>query len=202
MKTRVIDIKDKKLGYYVVPKCGSRTVVAWQLIISQPNLIKDNPSWFDESKQTVGYRELNKMIVLSKHDFPIKFCIVRDPVDRFLSAFTNRVLFHKLNPVSEINDVIQNFDAKINNLEYKDLDHHTKPLKHWLGTNPNIFNYIFNLGEMDKVKKLIEETCDVTLPNLHLQKSGNIKKPTLNTDQINWIKERYRSDYELYGRWF
>ena len=200
---KILDIKDQKLGYYLVPKCGSRTVIAWQLVLLYPNIAQDNPAWFEESRPVTGYHEINNLAVRSKlKNFPIKFCIVRDPVERFLSAYTNRVLVHKRNPFIEIDDIIRNFDEKIKTEEYHDLEYHTRPLDYWLGKDVGLYDRIFNLREMDSVKKLIENVYGVTLPEFHLQKNGNIPKPSLTTGQINWIKERYKSDYEIYGRWF
>ena len=200
---KILDIKDQKLGYYLVPKCGSRTVIAWQLVLLYPNIVQDNPTWFEESRPVIGYHEINNLAVRSKFkNFPIKFCIVRDPVERFLSAYTNRVLVHKRNPFIEIDDIIRNFDEKIKTEEYHDFEYHTRPLDYWLGKDVGLYDRIFNLREMDSVKKLIENVYGVTLPKFHLQKNGNIPKPSLTTDQINWIKERYKSDYEIYGRWF
>jgi hypothetical protein len=51
------------------------------------------------------------------------------------------------------------------------------------------------------VKELLEINTKIKLPNLHLNQNGDINKPILTTDEIEWIKDRYHVDYEIYGKW-
>lgn len=205
--THIFDIGEKKLGYFQVPKCGSRTMMGWMTLKNNNLYIIKNPEWFKESRRYIEYPEISRLQSHIKYiDFEKKFCIVRDPVERFLSAFTNRVLFHNrvstLNQNVDFHEFMNTIDEKINTPEYKNFENHTKPLTFFLGKNSNFYDYIFNINEMDKVKKLIESIYNVSLPNLHLQKSGDIKKPVPTDVEIKWIKNRYKIDYEVYGKWF
>jgi hypothetical protein len=78
---------------------------------------------------------------------------------------------------------------------------HLWPMTHWYGKNPELFTHIFSMKQMPDVKNLLEITSNTTLPELRLQQSGNIKKPILTHTQIEWVRERYREDYEIYGEW-
>ena len=202
----VFDVGDKKMGYFHAPKCGSRTIISWIALIKEPNLIKKYPEWFEESRQHLEYYEIRKKLnPASYDDFYIKFCVVRDPVDRFLSMYTNRVLFHQkiknFDCSIGISEFIECFDNMIDTKNFEDVKRHSEPLTYHLGTDPFFYTHIFNIKQLDKVKYLIEEIYDVKLPNLHLQKSGNIEKPKLNGEQIDWIKNKYQKDYEVYGKW-
>lgn len=201
------DCGDKKLGYFHTPKCGSRTVLGWLILKQYPYAIVSNSEWFHESRQYREYREMQGMNEAVNYiDFLIRFCIVRDPVDRFMSAFTNRVLFHKripnINPNITFDEFFDTLEERINTPQYDNFKKHVEPLTYFLGKDPTFYNYIFNIREISKVKDLIEKIYGVTLPNLHLQKSGNIEKPKPSAHQIEWIKNRYKMDYEVYGNWF
>ncbi len=55
---------------------------------------------------------------------------------------------------------------------------------------------------MSQVKTLLEEKSSQALPDIHLQQNGGIEKPTLTGEQIEWVKDKYKEDYEIYGKWF
>jgi hypothetical protein len=203
----IFDVGDKKIGYFHTPKCGSRTIVSWAVLIKEPELIEKQPTWFEESRRYVEYREIQKKLnPVSYKDFSIKFCVVRDPVDRFISMYTNRVLFHQTIKNFDcsigVGEFIECFDDMIDTINFEGIKRHSLPLTHYLGTDATFYTHIFNINELDKLKILIEETYDVKLPNLHLQKSGNIQKPILTQEQTNWVKNKYKKDYEIYGKWF
>lgn len=203
---RIFDMKDKKVGYFHVPKCGSRTIIAWKALIDNPELINKKPDWFQESRKKVEYHEIRSLVKVTRSiDFPIKFCVVRDPVDRFLSAFVNRVLFHKTIPNIKddisFDEFLSTYDENINTEAYSKFKSHIEPMVHFLGPNSEFYTHIFNLREINNVKKLLEDTYQIQLPDLHLQQSGGINKPVPTTEQIAWIREKYQQDYYAYGKW-
>lgn len=201
----VFDIYNNEIAYYKTPKCGSRTILAWAALIKEPNLIRDYPTWFEESRQYIEYWEIRKKINdynIPTHDQKIRFCVVRDPVDRFISSFTNRILFHK-KPYTDLSiaEFINNYERLINSKPYIDAKIHFDPQVSHLGKNKKLFTHIYNVKDMHKVKSLLEEYTKVRLPDLYLQKSKNVVKPTLTEKQIKWVKELYKIDYEIYGEW-
>jgi hypothetical protein len=204
---KILDVLDKKVGYFITPKCGSRTVVGWSTIIRNPELYKNRPELFEPSR-TDMYVELRGMLhqlsVKELHAVPARFCVVRDPVERFVSAFTNRVIYlKKVKKELTISELIENFDAYSSQREiYGDIIHHAGPLSYFCGNDPSVFTHIFNLGDMSELKRLLEDIYSMHLPDIHLQQSGDCKKPKLTDSEIAWIKNKYASDYNIYGKWF
>ena len=201
----VFDVYNNEIAYYTTPKCGSRTILAWAALIKEPDLIHKYPSWFEESRQSIEYKDIRQRVKkyeLLKHDQKIRFCVIRDPVERFLSAFTNRILFHKKPNVDiTITDFIDNFNNLMQQKIYKDAQIHFTTQAHYIGKDPNLYTHIIDIKELNKLKILLENHTNTKLPDLHLQKSGPIEKPILTEDQVQWIKNKYSIDYEVYGKW-
>lgn len=201
----VFDVYNNEIAYYTTPKCGSRTILAWAALLKEPDLIHKHPEWFEESRQGIEYKDIR--VRIKKYDCPthsqkIRFCIIRDPVEKFLSAFTNRILFHKKPNVNiTIADFINNFDSLIHQKNYKDAEIHFTTQVHYIGKNPDLYTHIFDIKNLNQVKNLLEIHTNIKLPDLHLQKSGSIQKPVLTEDQVQWIKNKYSVDYEVYGKW-
>lgn len=200
------------VAYYHAPKCGSRTVLGWITLLKEPQLVNGHPGWFRESRRG-EYSEIRSRINLlpgSRHDWPnkkvpkvsssIRFCIVRDPIERFISCYTNRILFHKaLGGEKSISELIDNFDDICENNPA--LRAHFKPQCFFYGDDPSIFTHIFKMSELSKVKDLLQEAAKTILPDLHLQQNGSCEKPILSAAQIDWVKDRYAEDYRIFDNW-
>jgi hypothetical protein len=192
-------VKDKVM-YFYAPKCGSRTIIGWAGLIKNPSIYQEHPEWFSESRLD-DYKELGELTPIfhgsgSGHD--VRFCVVREPVGRFISAYTNRILYHEKMEKISIAEFIDTIDEQRN----EDVLSHIYPLSYWYGEDPTFYTHIFNLRHMDGIKFMLEFMSGISLPNLQLQQSGGIEKPTLTKVQEDWIRERYKQDYEIFGKWF
>src|SRR5204863_9345498 len=93
-----------------------------------------------------------------------RFTVVRDPIERLLSAYSNRVLQH--DELSEARLRYGQADANltprpgigvfIDNLEqYRAADesirHHTEPLTYFLGDDPTYYNRIYGMSEIGEL---------------------------------------------------
>lgn len=203
----VFDIKDKKVAFCNVAKCATRTVVGWSSLVKNPNLYQERPDLF-VSERIDLYQELRNMIspLSSKEDIldcNIFFTIVRDPIERFISAYTNRILYLNTAGIQfSIEEFIKNYDYYAADRKYRDIIHHTQPITYFCGTDPSIFTHIFNTSQLDQVKQLLEDTYKVKLPDIRLNKSDDTKSIKLSKDDIKKIRIRYQKDYEIYGKWF
>lgn len=222
----IIKISKGNGAYYHAPKCGSRSILGWIVLLSEPNLYEENPELFQpyrvvftkdgeirtrEYGELIHKREYFKGKGLGKHDWepydvPVapadyRFCVVRDPVERFISGYTNRVLWHNEGGLNiSVAEFIERFDSIC--AENRNYKLHFTPQVRFYGEDPSIFTHIFNIRQMSQVKVLIEERSGQQLPDLHMQQNGGKEKPVLTKDQINWVKKRYEEDYEIYNKWF
>lgn len=202
---RIIDLFNNRVAYYMTPKCGSRTIFGWGALMKEPELYIKNRELFAENAIGTEYSQIARKIKFDKsnsHNQEVRFCVVRDPVDRFLSGFTNRILYHNdIKLEITIEEFIAYFDDFMNNSRFTNVSAHFKSQVESIGKNPNLYTHIFKLSEMNKIKKLLESYCNFHLPNLHLQQSGGIQKPKLTQEQIDWVKKTYEIDYQIYGKW-
>jgi hypothetical protein len=211
------DVIPNKLAINASTKCGSRTVLGYAYLLRNPNADKENPLWFS-SRGIYRYTvELGRKIMIS-HDkftednYPNRVCIVRHPVDRFASAFSNRIRPYKGNEKLSVDEFINLYDSfsydwagmpdfSSKNSIYNDIKYHITPLHRRYGKDPSIFTDIFNLGQMNKVKELIEAVSETKLPDLQLNETYEIERPILTTSQKEWICSTFKEDIEIYGKW-
>lgn len=130
----------------------------------------------------------------------IKFCVVRDPVRRFVSGYTNRVLHYKEIPYVEFGEFLSNFDFYYKN--YSAITWHLSPQTRFLGKDSSYYTNIFNTSEIDKVADLLANLSGVDVSPEWEQTGGSDKKPILNEEQIQTIKKIYKEDYEIFGDYF
>lgn len=145
-----------------------------------------------------------------------RIAFVREPVQRFLSAYSNRVIHHRdmdnaqtLKPLAKKGlDPIPNIHTFIDNFEHysdysKPIQHHTKPLTHFLGTDPSIYDRIFKLSEMKDFEQYIYELTGLKLTVPHLQTGGpKIKADVLSKSELSKISSIYQQDYSVFSEYF
>lgn len=129
----------------------------------------------------------------------IRIAFVRDPVKRFLSAY-NMICKNFLGDYP-IQKFINNFGQLM--WEHTYYREHFKYQTGELGLNPQWYTLILDINDMIEFKKILENDCKYPLPIVHINKTSHgLKYEELTSEQINWIKEKYAIDYNLYGEWF
>lgn len=210
----IINIKDKA-AYYHAPKCASRTILGWIALIENPNLIQEHPEYFKSSSKE-GYHGIRNLLSLYPntphywHQNPVpivssnyRFCVIRNPIERFISGFINRAIFLKSVSLASGDIDLETFIDKFDYIESNSVDiyHHFMPQYYFYGELDK-FHCVYKMNEIYNLKEYLEKTFNITLPNLHLNTNGDIKKPFLNDDQKNWIRNKYAIDYQKYGHLF
>lgn len=186
---------NKVLQVEVSHKCG-RTTVFDRLRVATHTKRKGSKQLFP---QGTFYRE-TKDFNSSSIDY--KLAVVRDPVNRLISCYKNRVVYKGL-----LGDDIS-WEDFIDNLDFyksknKDIDTHSSPQYKIIG-DPNYYDRIINTTQLSKVlPEIIYKFTNIEIDPSKRKTSSSVKQEIMLTDeQKNKIKKIYKKDYELYGDYF
>ncbi|WOI35321.1 sulfotransferase family 2 domain-containing protein (plasmid) [Tritonibacter scottomollicae] len=146
----------------------------------------------------------------------LKLTMVRDPVRRFLSAYSNRVGYYRELSAEALGDdhlgngIIPNpsIHEFIDGLsKYRNASGsirlHTEPLKVFLGSDPSFYDQIFNIRKIDQFDKVVSDWIGDSFSTPHLQTGGEkIGVSELSVSELKKIRKFYEDDYELFGEYF
>lgn len=139
-----------------------------------------------------------------------RIAILRHPVERFLSAYRNRVLHYgeinrevmRRRGVSESLPEHPDLDTFIGNLmEYRKIGqiaHHTNPQVFFLGKEPGFYQRLFSFSDLGPLRDFLAERAgrDVSLPRLRTAEEREASVlPT--QEQIETLKRLYADDYQF-----
>lgn len=171
----------------------------------------------------IDFRSVERKILDNCLDISVlkKACVVRDPVSRFLSAYSNRVVFFRdmerelaSNPAmraafNERNlSAVPDLDSFIRNLaHYRALSPniwlHTERQIYFLGPHEHFYDAIFNIKQMDLFENFIRDQSGVEIHVPHMQAGGDkIDKDVLTQEHLDILYALYREDFEIYGQYF
>ena len=193
----------KKLVYYPCPKnanSSAKLFFAKHLgVDSQFIFISDN---IPQNKQTIDdFNNKENLInfLPSKQPFSevnnvdIKCCIIRDPVKRFISAYKNRILFHK---DREFKD--HHIDRILEKLEEGNFENrHFLPQNYFLGKNIDYYNFTADVEKIDIFQNKVNDFFDKTITFPKIQTGGKEFEISLSNNQITKIKKIYKEDYDF-----
>ena len=130
-----------------------------------------------------------------------KILIIRDPVARFASAFS-MIKTNILNKECSLQTFIDNFDFFMWKYPYH--YDHFRPITYVYGLNPSWYDQIYDIKQINEVKKYIEKECGYELPDVQANRGRDTSSilNNLTEAQIDWIKQRYIIDYRVYGKYF
>lgn len=136
-----------------------------------------------------------------------RWCITRDPVDRFISAYTDKILREGLAHwgVNACLDMLES--GELEQIARSPFPTHEKQAAcHllgqciWFGRDKSYFDHVFCVTEMERVREFCEnEVFKMPLPALHGrdQSRSGIKRVTLCTDQRDRLERIYAEDYQV-----
>ena len=124
-----------------------------------------------------------------------KCCIVRDPLKRFISAYKNRILFHKDAGFQNLN-----INEIIERMENNSFDNrHFLPQTYWLGDDLRYFTIVSNISNMKIFINGVNNFFQNKVEFPRIQKGGTDENIELTNSQITKLKKIYSSDYDLIG---
>ena len=157
--------------------------------------INDDPKYKNLDKKFNLVNFLPSYTPFEKIDVDEKCCIVRDPIKRFISAYKNRILFHKDFGFQNLS-----IDEIIEKMENKSFDNrHFLPQSFWLGSDLKYFTIVSNISNMETFINGVNNFFQNKVEFPRIQIGGTDKNITLSADQINKLKKIYSSDYDLIG---
>ncbi len=126
-----------------------------------------------------------------------KSCIIRNPLERFISAYKNRVLFHKDEGFynNSVSEVIEKLES--NNIE----NNHFLPQCFFLGNDLSYFDIVGVLPNINYFENKVNSFFGQKRKFPKLQTGGNELELNLSVDQKNKIKKIYSDDYEILGKY-
>lgn len=139
----------------------------------------------------------------------LRIALVRDPVERFISAYRNRVHGHEeaahwklrkeglpldLKPFPSPKEFVHNlaaYQARVHSLK-----HHTLPMVTFLGRDPKFYDHVFDMSDMPAVEAFLSERAgrEIRLPKT--QTGGpNYTTAALGEEECAVLRDYYREDY-------
>ena len=162
---------------------------------------------------TIPYNDQPHDVLANLHSF----CVVRNPFDRLVSCYRNRVVRYGELKAEKIRNlqIDAPSDPDLNEFIYHldqynkvpNINHHTLPLTHFLGRKPEIYTKIYNLKTIRELPKFLKYYFGYTKSLRHLQTSQSEKNSEtssnfLSSTSIQDIQRRYRDDFKQFGQYF
>ena len=128
-----------------------------------------------------------------KIEIDLKCCITRNPFKRFISAYKNRILFHKDEKFHNlsINEIIEKLESGLFD------NKHFLPQSFFLGNNLDYFNIIGEVENINLFEKKVNSFFGKKIKFPQIQKGGKEFSIKLNTAQKEKVKKIYTQDFEL-----
>ncbi|MEO1292668.1 MAG: sulfotransferase family 2 domain-containing protein [Pseudomonadota bacterium] len=202
------------LSYFSVPKCACTSLKAFFFEIE--NGFEWRPFRANGKRKTLHQFYSSKRFSKEVHpqmQSHWKAAVVRDPVARLLSAYSNRVLYH-----NELNHIaLTDADREsgltlrprlslfIRHLErYRELSkplwHHTRPMVCFLGEDPGFFDAIYGMREIDAFRDAVKARIGQVPEVRRLQTGGKkIDRDVLKPAQVKKIEGAYAADYAVFS---
>ena len=134
------------------------------------------------------------------------FCIVRDPIDRFVSAYRNRILFWRdveqapdlagIPVAPPINEFVERIAEYFSN---RHIRHHFAPMTEFYGHNADFFDRLFHIEEINRIPAYLG--LKLKIPT---EQTGGprMSRADLSSNSIRIRTDLYDADYSAFGRFF
>jgi hypothetical protein len=206
-----------KISYYPVPKCACTSLKTFFFELENGFRL---PSFrvnghYKHIHNFMPTRPFGEIAEFDRTEHS-KFAVTRNPIERLLSCYSNRVVFHQelseglLSTEACQSGCIPNpsLSVFIDRFEFyqrfsRSISHHSTPMVAFLGRNPLYFSQIFPISEIDKFASTINSLLGCKIDLIHEQTGGpKIPRSVLSKSEIEKIENIYADDFEVYGEFF
>jgi hypothetical protein len=150
---------------------------------------------------------------VDREKFPYVFAFVRDPVDRFLSLYRNRVLRKHVHSVHQwdrarsaglserpsLDGFIEEFEQYFQLVP--EIQHHGACQTQYLGENASFFNRIFSDKTVPGFQKFLEDITGEPV-EVPWEQRSSVAGEECSAENRDWIRRHYASDYQTFSQYF
>lgn len=207
-------IYDKGLSYYPAPKCACTSLKKAMFRIQngfdfRNFKINERRQFIHSLYATMKFERSSAM----DREGHFRFVVVRDPVRRFLSCYSNRVLYHKelsekklgdaaladgLRPNPTLSEFVDNLD--LYRKHSWSITHHSEPQVFFFGSDPQYFSRIYDIRELDELCSDLSKLTGEPVAIGREQTGGpKIDIDSLSSAEIAKVRSFYHKDYDTFG---
>lgn len=195
------------LALYEAPKNGGTTLRLWLAFKLTGNLYLSDPS----ASYYTGTTEMTNLLLKSGYCHrPFKpsgcqysICIKRDPIDRFVSCFQDKIIKEGGLDISvtefldQYESIIDADTTIIELYSMSKLSFHFQPQTYHFGADLNSYDRVFRVDEINTgLKSYLEDKWQLSLPPLHARNAGSPSKAIdLSESDKQRIRDLYSMDY-------
>ncbi len=131
----------------------------------------------------------------------IRFCIVREPVDRFMSAIASML---RSDRAGQGADPLAYLEKTLKKMEetQRPRDEHFSHQIGTIGCNPSYYTHIFRMGEWERLETCLSEWIGTQVKLPHKNASRGKEKISLTPALRQRVEAWYAKDYKFWGRYF
>jgi hypothetical protein len=212
--TRLINILDSKIGYFPIPKVACTSIK--QFMYQVENQAAFSPQGKDNHVHAYFKRRLSEKKLAS---YEFSFVIIRDPIKRFLSAYSNRVTHFKelsrdfiFSKYPQYAEQLPFFDPNMERfidhlekyLQIEVIKHHIEPIsEHLSATHLHQFSKIYPLENISSLECDLSEVLGRDVKFGRSQTGGRkISLGELSLIQMKTLIDYYKEDYQLLSEFY
>ena len=211
-----VHLWDHKLSYVSIPKVACTSIKRMFFEI-------ENGRRFEPFKINGQDMHIHKLYPrMSFSDLPharmannTRLTLVRDPIKRLLSCYSNRVVHYKelslkkagpalkkagLKPNPDLSLFLERFE------DYRaasySIKHHSRPMVALIGRDPAYYDEVYSLAQIDAFAERVGKIVGRPVQLPHGQTGGpKISPDVLTTAQVDFIRNYYAEDYAIWGKY-